>query len=487
MSVLPRGRSHPHASPGLILGLLCWSSLIATVPGASGQEATDDARLELTTTSEAARQHFWAGMTDALNVFPSRAAMHFDMALEADPDLALARVLYAFTAPGLGGSEQEARMRDGIAALSTASTNELMVGMAFKAWGSGDAPAASRLFESASELMPGDPYLASLATQLAPARGDETDAIARWEALSGAFPELANPHNTIAYQQYGRRNEGAAMASVKRYLELAPDHPNAADSHAEMLQFAGRYPEALAEYRRAAELDPDFNQAYMGAAEVLVLVQAFDGAMEYVAQGIDHAPSPGARSTAMRAMANVQMLAGSRDGAMGQLQQAASVAEAASLDGPRALAHEQMALTDGVLGDGRFIPEYLEEASSIRGSEIPLHLAFAGLAYAAAGQAGPARDASSKLAENDAPFWGDLSSSIDAMVLLSEGQAQAALDALDEANPSNPVVQAVMADAYEQLDRPGAAAALRERVTSNPQINLSNPFWAFAVAHVRGG
>ena len=486
MSVLRTARASARAPRWLILALLCWSSLIVAVPAANGQDGSEAARLELTTTSEAARQHFWAGMIDALNVFPSRAAMHFEMALEADPNLALAKVLHAFTAPGLSDAEQEARMAEGIAALSTTSTNELMVGLAFKAWASDDAPAASRLFESASEIMPGDPYLASLSTQLAPARGDETDAIARWEAVAEAFPELANAHNTIAYQEYGRRDEAAAMASVKRYVELAPDHPNAADSHAEMLQFMRRYPEAMAEYERTAQLDPSFAEAYMGAAEVLVLVQELEGATEYIALGIEHAPSPGARSTAMRAMANVRMLMGARDGAMGHLQEAASVAEAAGLDGPRALAHEQMALTDAVLGDGRFIPEYLEEAVGIRGDAIPLHLAIGGLAYAASGQSEMAREASGRLAKSsDGQFWKDLAGSIDAMVALGEGRAQAALDALEGTDPSNPVVQAVMADAYERLERPMAAAALRERVTSNPQINLANPFWAFAVGHVR--
>jgi hypothetical protein len=78
-----------------------------------------------------------------------------------------------------------------------------------------------------------------------------------------------------------------------------------------------------------------------------------------------------------------------------------------------------------------------------------------------------------------------MSRSINALVLLQEDNPQAALDELQDTDPSDPVAQAVMADAYERLDRPMAAAVLRERVTGNRQINLANPFWAFAVAHVR--
>lgn len=456
----------------------------AHVREASAQEEGDADRLALTTDSEAARQHFWAGVVDALNVHPAGAATHFEMALEADPDLGLAIVMHGFTAPGLTGAQRTARIDEGIAALATASSGELLTGLAFKEWGAGNAPAASRLFEVAATEMPGDPYLASWATQLAGARGDQTDAITRLEALVESFPELANPHNTIAYQQYARGNEAAAFESVRRYVELAPDHPNAADSHAELLQWSGRFPEAFAEHQRATELDPDYSQAYAGVAEILVVVGAGDGAREWLGRAIEHAPAPGARVNFMRAVAATYMIDRDGDGAIGQLEQASSEAAAAGLDGANALAREQMALADAMLGDGRFVAEYLEEAATIRGDAIPLHHALAGLAYAVSNQPDLARQAAGAL-DGSGAFMEDIAHSIDAMVLLSEGDAAGALAALDGSDPSNPIVQIVMSEAYTALERPGAAAALRRRVLDNRQINLANPFWAFAFARAQ--
>lgn len=452
---------------------------------ASAQEGGDGDRLALTTESETAKQHFWAGVVDALNVHAPRAAGHFEMALEADPDLGLAIVLHGFTAPGLSGSDRTARMDEGIAALASASSNEMLVGLAFKEWGSGNAPVASRMFEVASNLMPDDPYVASWATQLAGARGDQTDAIARWEALIEAFPELANPHNSLAYQHFGRGDEAAALESVKRYVELAPDHPNAADSHAELLQWAGRYPEAFAEYQRATELDADYSQAYVGVAEILVLVGVGDGAREWLGRAIEHAPGPAARVNFMRAIAHTHMIDRNRDGAIGQLEQAASAAEAAGLDDAHALVREQMAVTDAVLGDGRFVSGYLEEAAALRDGEAPLHQAMAGLAYAASGQGATAREASQALDAWGAVFWRNIARSIDALVLLAEDDAEGAMEALDGADPANPIVQVVMSETYDLLERPGAAAALRERVVQNRQINVANPFWAFAFARAQ--
>ncbi|MDX1577973.1 MAG: tetratricopeptide repeat protein [Gemmatimonadota bacterium] len=481
----PATCSRAPARPWLALLALLGLAAASGAEAVHAQEEADEPRLELTTGSEAAKRHFWAGVHDALNVFAPRAASHFEMALEEDPDLGLAIVMHGFTAPGLTNEEQAARIDEGIAALGSASSNEMLVGLALKEWAAGNGPAASRLFHTASELMPGDPYVASWATQLAGARGDQRDVIARWQALIDAFPDLANPHNSIAYQHFARGNEAAAFEAVRRYVELAPDHPNPADSHAELLQWAGRYPEAYGEYQRAVELAPDYQQGYVGMAEILVLVGAGDGAREALGRALERAPDAGARVTLMRAIANTHMIDGNRDGSMGQLEQASGVAEEAGLDAAQALVHEQMALTDAVTGEGLFIGEYLDEAAALRGSTNPLHHAMAGLAHAAAGDAGMARDASGALDESGSQFWASIARSIDAMVLLAEGDAEAAMDELDKADTENPVVQAVMAEAYDRLERPGAAAALRDRVLGNRQINVANPFWAFAYARVQ--
>jgi tetratricopeptide (TPR) repeat protein len=452
-----------------------------------GQAQAQDARLELTTSSDAAKEHFWAGIHNAQNVYPLRAAMHFEQALEADPNLGLAIVFHGFVKPGLTGAQRQERIGEGLAAMSGASSNEILVGIAVREWASGNAPVASRMFETASTLMPGDPYLASYATQLAGARGDQTDVIGRLQNLATAFPELAAPHNTIAYTQWARGNQAAAMASVQKYVEMEPDHPNPRDSHAELLQWGGHYRHAMDEYMKAAELDPAFDQAYMGAAEVLYLVGNADAAREQIALGIEHAPTPAGRVAAMRAMANTYMLEGDRDNAMGHLEQAVAAAAAAGLNGAGAFSHQQAALTNAVIGDGRFIEEHLSQAAELGNPAAPVQLGVTGLAYAAAGEGARAREASSALAEaSSGAFWQNISHAINAMAHLQEGQTEMALEELNQANPNDPIVQALLAECYESMNLPMAATAQRDNVTRNRQINLANPFWAFGVARARG-
>jgi tetratricopeptide (TPR) repeat protein len=452
-----------------------------------GQAQAQDARLELTTSSDVAKEHFWAGVRDQRNVFPAGAAAHFEQALEADPGLGLAIVFHGFVKPGLTGAERQERIGEGLAAMSGVSSNEMLIGLAIREWASGNAPIAGRLFQTASELMPADPYVASLATQLAGARGDQTDVITRLQNLATQFPELASPHNNIAYTQWARGNQGAAIASVRTYVEMLPDHPNPRDSYAELLQWGGHYRQALDEYQRAAELDPTFDQAYMGAAEILYLVGQADAAREQIALGIEHAPAPGGRVAAMRAMANTYMLDGDRDNAMGYLEQAVAAAEAAGLNGAAAFSHEQAALTNSVIGDGSFVEEHLEQAAGLRSSPAPVNLGAAGLAYAASGDGARAREASAALAEaSSGAFWQSISHAINAMVLLGEGQTEMALEELNQANPNDPIVQSLLAECYENMNLPMAAAAQRENVTGNRQINLANPFWAFGVSRARG-
>ena len=48
-------------------------------------------RLRVTTTSDEASRQFFAGLSDARNIFFSRAAMRFDRAIAVDENLGLAR------------------------------------------------------------------------------------------------------------------------------------------------------------------------------------------------------------------------------------------------------------------------------------------------------------------------------------------------------------------------------------------------------------
>ncbi len=73
--------------------------------------------------------------------------------------------------------------------------------------------------------------------------------------IDAGAKDLYNVLGSI-YSDLGRHDEAIAM--FRRYVELAPDEPNAYDSLALGFQWAGRYSEGIEEYERALALKRDF-------------------------------------------------------------------------------------------------------------------------------------------------------------------------------------------------------------------------------------
>ncbi len=72
----------------------------------------------------------------------------------------------------------------------------------------------------------------------------------------------------LAYARWQNGDRQGALAAAREYVRLAPDHPNAHDSYAEILQWSVQLPEAMQEYQRAHEIDPTFGAGMLGMAEV---------------------------------------------------------------------------------------------------------------------------------------------------------------------------------------------------------------------------
>ncbi len=453
--------------------------VLLTASGVGGAQQ-DDGRLALTTSSEAAAEHFWMGVTDGQNISAVRATRHFDAAIEADPAFSLAHAFKAFTEPGFSGAQRSARIGEAMASMNAASAEEILLATALRELTGGRANVASRLFYTLTELVPGDPHIAFYATQFAGARGDTTDVITRWQNLVGEFPDLAAAYNLVAYQQWNRGNKAGAMTSVRKYLELLPEHPNAHDSYAELLQFDGNFPAALRHYQHAAEVDPTYTQAYLGMAEVYQMVGAGEGAREQIALAIEHAPSAQNRINAMRAMANSYLMDGNGEEALAQLAAAARAAEEADQNNAARNAHLQSAMTAAFLGQSQSMEAHLARAAEFGRPDAPIHLGASALAYAMAGDSERSGQLADELIESSgAAVWRDMGHSVRAMNYLAADQNTEALAELEAANPGNAMVQALLADCYAKMELPVAAAGKRNEFSSNRQMNLTNAFMAF--------
>lgn len=446
--------------------------LLLAPAGGAGQEGNEV--LELSTTSEAARTHFWAGVEDAQNVFGSRAVSHLEQALEADPDFGLARVVHAFLAP-MDNDERMAAMAGGIAAMGEATSDELLLATALKTWRSGNAADASRMLALLSRMNPDDPHLLHWATQIANARGDRTDPAERWRRAIERFPDYPPPHNLLAYALSAQGDRAGALEAVREYARLAPDHPNAHDSYAELLQADGRYEEALMHYDRAMQIDSTYLVGLTGQAEVYVLMGEYEQAAERMTRAAHLSPTAAARVNNLRGAASALMLDGDRAATMRTL---ASALEAADNDDTRAFVHLQMAVTAAMMGRRGDVQGHLDQAEALGGG-TPANLVMASVAHAAAGQGNAAREAAARISDAN-PFWQSIGHAALGLARLREGDANAAMSEISRADPSDLFVQAVMAMCLDELGRDAEANAKRADVLNARLFGLANPFIGFA-------
>ena len=151
-------------------------------------------RLRVTTTSEEASRHFFAGLTEARHFFTNKATMHFDAAIAADQNLGLAHVVRAATVPGLSQAERTAEVNSTVAAMRGATTSEMLVALAIR--DASNQEQAHTLWETAAKLMPGDPNIAFYVALTAPGNGDPEPM----RAVTERFPDDAPSFNILAYQ-----------------------------------------------------------------------------------------------------------------------------------------------------------------------------------------------------------------------------------------------------------------------------------------------
>ena len=457
-----------------LLGLLPTVALAQEVTFASpvGQ------RLRITTASEEAGRHFWAGLADARNIFFARAATHFDKATALDANLGLARVIRAAVAPGLTSDERKAEVNRGIATMTSASTGEMVTALGFREFVAGNNQQAQALFQAASKLLPGDPNVAFYAAQLMmPA--ERTAAL---RAVTEKFPDDAPTYNILAYTLWQTGDHDGGFTAVKRYMQLAPDHPNSHDSYAELLQWDGRFSEALAHYGRAAQLDSAFTEAYLGMAEVFQLTARGPEARRQIQQAIAREPSKATSIGYTRALAHSFLLDGMLKESMDQLAVAAREAQALNRANVAAQSHREMAVADALLGQGKEIASHLSAAAEIGGADVPLQLLATAVAQGMAGDVAVARQAAQKLAtvaQND-PQQVSPSRVANAVILLRENKPNDALTELSGATADDPFARALLAECYRATGNLTDARTARSQVIGDPQLNLLDGYQTIA-------
>lgn len=134
-------------------------------------------------------------------------------------------------------------------------------------------------------------------------------------------PKYAPAYNQLAYNQLYAENLPEAEKAIKKYVRLKPKEPNPYDSFAEILMKEGKFEESIENYRKALELNPDFNSAYVGIATNCILLNKPEEARKEMQTLLDRAKMDGAKQTAIYTIANSYIDEGNYPKALETMQQ----------------------------------------------------------------------------------------------------------------------------------------------------------------------
>lgn len=473
------GRRAPAVALALAIGLTLPHSVVA-------QQATVEsptaATLHVTSATEAANTHFWAGIDEWENIRFRTAAQHFDQALAADPTFGLARVIHGFVTPGLQQQARAEEIERGFVDLAGATAAELALATAIKEWNAGNNENATTLLAATAKLTPGDRHVAYLHAVSA-LNVNQSEGLQALRKVAERFPDFAPVQNILAYTLWNTGDHEGAFQAVRKYVELVPNHPNPYDSYAELLQWDGRFEDAAQQYRNSIQRDPNFDQAYFGLAEVARLSRRTNEIRGFIEQGIEHAPTTQAGINGRRALANAYLIQGNYRAAMTELATVARESAANDIDWLTTLAHQQMALTDAMFAKGADVDKHLQAAAAVGGEDTPAQHAWATWAYAAAGKTEMARQHARQLEmkAKDAPNWETGARSANAMLYLRDNKVEQALKEIERADPTNIVVRAQLAECYAKMGRKAEADALTYEVLNDRTVNFYNPMVPIAM------
>lgn len=456
-----------HGRSALVLAAALLLAAPRSPLGAQAQQQATGRTLTLTTTSEEARKAFFDAAFNMFNAHPAAAASFAQKALAADPNLGMARAMYAWAnPPELTPEQRERELNRAVVDAARASTAELLAAASTRALALNRNAEANVLLDALIAFLPDDPvppYLRAI-------RGtDPAKIVTDLEAITRRFPTFAPAFNILAYQRWAQGDREGALAAVQEYVRLAPNHPNPHDSYAEMLQFAGRFPEALQHYQRAHELDPSFGGGALGIAEVHMLMGHPAVARAEYAKAATSATTPAANLSAKAAGSLIYLLEGKPKDALREFAAVTTAAEQQNLRPQAAAYHRLSALIEALFGDRNTVAAHLAKAAELGGAETPGQLRFTALANAVIGRVDLAAPAATKYEQ--AMANGTLAQQrtvreLNAVLAISaaEPNLARAQTELTQAGAAATLGKAILAQALAKAGRRAEAQALKAEI-----------------------
>lgn len=256
----------------------------------------DEGKIPITTSSEKALHYYLQGRDLADRLQGQESLKYFEMAVEKDPEFAIAYWDLAFAQPTNIGFF---KMFDKAKAFADKASKgeQLMI----KATEVGIGGHAEEQLNYVKELVAAYPNDERAHNQLGTnyfGRQDYAMAIEEYNKAIEINPEFSPPYNQLGYAHRFLENYELAEKAFKQYIKLIPDSPNPYDSYAELLMKMGRHEESIAQYKKALEISPNFVMSHIGIATNLTYMNMHEKARDQLQVLYDGARDNGERRAA---------------------------------------------------------------------------------------------------------------------------------------------------------------------------------------------
>jgi tetratricopeptide (TPR) repeat protein len=252
-------------------------------------------KLPVTTPSPAAARHFENAMVHYENHKWNLALNEWNEAIKLDPNFAQAYVWICFTT---GDPTEEAHDRAKAESLvkSVTSGEQLLIrwlaGVRENRYVDGIMAMNDLL-----AMFPHDKRLHFMAGYWLFRWQDEYETSKKvTEQALAEDPNYATCYNQLGYVYSRLGDINKSLEYIAKYITFLPNEPNPHDSYGEMLRFAGRYPEALEQYRLALKLDPGFYISQKELGETYSLMGDEAQARKEYAKAIEQVPIKSAKA-----------------------------------------------------------------------------------------------------------------------------------------------------------------------------------------------
>jgi serine/threonine protein kinase/tetratricopeptide (TPR) repeat protein len=255
---------------------------------------------EVTTSSMEAYTHFLKGRDYYDKWYATDARRHFEAAIELDSTFATAYLYLSWTLSGLRDESASNQALERAREFSHKATEreslyiEAYYGNIIEAnW-----EKFMRVLNLMAQKYPNDKRIYSDQGDFYRGARLYDDAI---NAFSKSLALDADYGTALTGMAYTYAEMGAfskALGYFQRYQSLHPADANTFDTMADIYLYMGEPDKAIASYKKALEIRPDFVMSAMKLSYVYGLKEKYDDALQWCDHFITHAPTPGRRGSA---------------------------------------------------------------------------------------------------------------------------------------------------------------------------------------------